>query len=88
MWAEKWTIMQEASGSSTAPNAAIDLTHRGLVMPYSDIDLRQYNVAWWHRDISWTNVDFLVRISGIYLGGISQRLSKLPFCTMSLIREI
>ena len=22
MWAEKWTIMQEASGSSTAPNAA------------------------------------------------------------------
>ena len=21
MWAEKWTIMQEASGSSTAPNA-------------------------------------------------------------------
>ena len=22
MWAEKWTIMQEVSGSSTAPNAA------------------------------------------------------------------
>ena len=22
MWVEKWTIMQEASGSSTAPNAA------------------------------------------------------------------
>ena len=22
MWAEKWTIMQEASGSSTVPNAA------------------------------------------------------------------
>ena len=22
MWAEKWTIMQEACGSSTAPNAA------------------------------------------------------------------
>ena len=24
MWAEKWTIMQEASGSSTAPNATSD----------------------------------------------------------------
>ena len=29
MWAEKWTIMQEAGGSSTAPNAASRISSNG-----------------------------------------------------------
>ena len=40
------------------------LTHCGLVMPYGNIELdqhwlRQWLVAWWHQDITWTNVNSL-----------------------------
>ena len=33
MWAEKWTIMQEASGSSMAPNAARRISYQAWNTP-------------------------------------------------------
>ena len=60
-----------------------------LVTPYGDIDpgqhwLRWWFVAWGHQDISWTNVDFSLRLCSICLRAISLQVFKLLFCIMGL----
>ena len=56
-------------------------THWGLVMPYGNTGLCQQ----WHQAITWTNVNFsLIRFWGIHLGAITQQVSQLLFCIMSL----
>ena len=58
------------------------LTHRGLVLPYGDINLgqhwlREWLVAWCHQAITWTNVDLSsVRSSGIHLRAILQEIPQ------------
>ena len=66
------------------------LTHYGLVTPYTDTDLAQYwhgkwLVAWLHRAITWTNVDFsLVMPCDIHLTAISLRVSNLQLKKIGL----
>ena len=35
------------------------LTHCGLVMPYSDIDLGQHWFWWWHQALTWSKVELI-----------------------------
>ena len=66
------------------------LTRCGLMTPYDDLDLdqdwlRYWPVAWRYQAIAWTNMEFsLVRLCCIYVKEISQRVTKLPFCMMTL----
>ena len=67
----------------------IELTHCGLVTPYSDIDLghnwlRQWLAAWQHQAITWTNVDsLLVRMFSFHLKAITQQVHNLLYNAMN-----
>ena len=47
--------------------------------------LRQWFIAWWHKAITWTNIDCsFVGFCGIYLRAISQQTRELLFPAISL----
>ena len=64
---------------------ALDVTMPGHTCTNIQCLMMIWLSTWLHQAITWTNADFsLVRLCGIHLGAIKQRVSKLLFCLMSL----